>query len=145
MGRRITDVEREAIRCLLRDGQSQCAVAKRMGCSPSTVNRLSKEVGLVYSPPKPANAARRTFAKQRRLELSDVLFVKLHHMVAECETPREFRDLAVVFGILIDKRLLEEGSPTQRIEEKVTGNGAREKLARLLASVEEPNRASGDS
>ena len=141
----VSEDERLLIVEALREGKSQTAVAKEFGRSPSTVNRLSKETGVVYSAPKRANAARRSYAKAARLDLSDRMFGKLRMMVDECDEPRRFKELAVVYGILTDKRLLEEGEATNRIEEKVTGSGARQRLAGLLSSFDERGEPGGDS
>jgi len=118
----------------LSSGKSQNSVARSFGHSPSTVNRIAKEAGLEYSGPKNANSARRTYAKAARLELSDRLFEKIEGLIKLCDDPRQLRELATVFGILVDKRLLEEGKATQRLEERVIGSGARAKLAALLDS-----------
>ena len=127
--------ERRDIIAALREGHSQNSTAKSFGRSPSTVNRIAKEAGLAYSAPENANAARRAYAKEARLDLSDMLFGKLRQMVEECDDSRSFKELAIVFGILVDKRLLEEGEATHRVEERVMASGAKERLARLLASV----------
>ena len=133
--KRISRKERDCIITELCAGKSQNAVAKAVGRSPSTVCRIAKQTGVEYSAPKRANSARRTYAKSARLELSDLLFRRVEALARICETPKQIRELSTAFAILLDKRLLECGGVTERIERRVTGHEAKARIASLIASA----------
>lgn len=123
-------VDHAAILEALQTGESQNAVAKRFGCGPATVNRIAKRNGLEYSAPKKAAEARRDYAATERLSLLNKLFDKVREMVDGPLTPNGLQALTISMGILTDKRRLEDGEVTARME--VNGGDARERIARRL-------------
>lgn len=123
-------VDHAAILAGLRDGKSQNAVAREVGCGPATVNRVAKANGLEYSAPKKASEARRDYAAAERIALLNKVFAQAEEMLPTIKTPHKLQALVISLGILIDKRRLEDGDATERTE--VYGAGARERLASRL-------------
>jgi len=76
------------------------------------------------------------FVREKRLQLSDVMFRKCWELTEKCDDPSQFRNLCVSYGILTDKRLLEEGAPTQRIDINAGDSDAIERLRELLKDNE---------
>ncbi len=128
--------EREKIISALRDGKSQNAVAKTFGRGVATVSRIAQEVGLEYSAPKRANEARHEYALAERIELGNKLFRRVAEKTDDPElTSRDLKDLAVAFGVLIDKRRLEDGQSTGQTTIDIASDSwarMREKVAALL-------------
>lgn len=120
----------------LRGGESQNAVARRLGCSPGTVNRVAKLNGLECRSAKNQAAEARVgaaladYSLERRMALLNKVFDKAEAMIETAKTPHQLQALTIAVGILIDKRRLEDGDVTARTE--VNGGGARERLARSL-------------
>lgn len=136
-------VDHAAILEALQAGESQNAVARRLGCSPGLVNKVAKLNGVngqreyhsrPKSPPSPevqaAENAARGYVLERRLALLDKVFDKAEALIEQATSPHKLQALAIAVGILIDKRRLEDGDVTARTE--VNGGGARERLARSL-------------
>ena len=123
-------VDHSAILDALKSGESQNAVARRLGVGPATVNRIAKRNGLEYSPPKHAAEARRDYAFAERIQLLNKLFDKLSEMADGPLTPNGLQALSISMGILTDKRRLEDGEVTARTE--VNGGDARERIASRL-------------
>ena len=123
-------VDHSAILEALKSGESQNAVARRLGCSVGSVNRVAKLNGLEYSAPKHAAEARRDYAFVERVALLNKLFDKLSEMADGPLTPNGLQALTIAMGILTDKRRLEDGDVTARTE--VTGGDARERIASKL-------------
>jgi hypothetical protein len=120
----------------LKSGESQNAVARRLGCSVGTVNRVAKLNGLechsVQKMPLPPEAARAAadYCLERRLALLNKVFDKAEELIDVATTPNKLQALCISLGILIDKRRLEDGEVTARTE--VNGGDARERIARRL-------------
>lgn len=134
-------VDHEAILEALRDGASQNAVARRLKCSPSTVNRVAKANGLEYSAPKNTAECRRDYAQAERIELLNKGFAKAEEMLPTLKTAGWLQSWTIALGILIDKRRLEDGEATQRME--VHGDGARDRIARRLDELAARRAAKG--
>jgi len=132
-------VDHSAILEALQSGESQNSVARRLGCGPATVNRIAKRNGLEYTAPKHAAEARRDYAFAERIQLVNKLFDKLSEMVEGPLTPNGLQALSISFGILTDKRRLEDGDVTARTE--VTGGDARERIASKLDELATRRRA----
>lgn len=134
-------VDHAAILKALRDGESQNAVARRLKCSPSTVNSVAKANGLEYSAPKKAGQARKDYAAAERLDLLNQAFAKAEEMLPTLKTAGWLQSWTIALGILIDKRRLEDGEATQRME--VHGDGARARIARRLDELAARRAAKG--
>ena len=144
-------VDHAAIVEALRSGESQNAVARRLGCSPSTVNRIAKANGLEcqtewHSPakrPLPPEAARAAadYCLARRIALLNKVFDKADALIEQASSPHKLQALAIALGILIDKRRLEDGEVTARTE--VNGGDARERIARRLDELASRRAAKG--
>lgn len=128
--------ERERIVAALREGKSQTSVAREFGRSSGTINKIAKSAGREYSPPKKANEARHLYALAERIELGNRLFRRVAEKAEDPElTARDLKDLAVAFGVLLDKRRLEDGQSTgQTTIDIASDNWAkmREKVAALM-------------
>lgn len=127
--------ERSEIEAALLAGASQNSVAKRFNRSPGTVGRIARELGLTYTAPTKANAARRKCCLERRLELIGKAFDRVDELLPTCEKPSQLRELATALAILCDKVRLEEGQPTSIVSSRGDVENARERLARLAASA----------
>lgn len=120
----------------LKAGESQNAVARRLGCSVGSVNRVAKLNGLECHSAKNRAAesvvstALADYSLERRMALLNRVFDQAERMIETATTPHKLQALAIALGILIDKRRLEDGEATARTE--VNGGGARERLARSL-------------
>ena len=123
-------VDHGAILEALREGESQNAVARRLGYSTSTVNRVARLNGIEWHSPEKRPDAAATYSLERRLALLDKVFARAEALVDAASTPHQLQSLAIALGVLIDKRRLEDGDVTQRTE--VGGGGARERLAQKL-------------
>ena len=129
-------VDHAAIIAGLKAGESQNAVARRLGCSPGTVNRIAKLNGLECHSAKnqaaemTVSAALADYSLERRMALLNKVFLQAEQMVETAITPHKLQALAIAIGILIDKRRLEDGEVTARTE--VSGGAARERLASRL-------------
>ena len=129
-------VDHSAIIEALESGEPQKAIARRLGCSPGTVNRLAKLNGLEPSSTRKielsaaASAAASDYCLERRLNLLNKVFAKAEEMIDTATTPHKLQALAIAIGILTDKRRLEDGEVTARTE--VSGGDARERIASKL-------------
>ncbi len=72
---------------------------------------------------------------ERRLQLSNKAFTYLENILDEgqVDTPEKMRSWATAFGVLIDKRRLEEGQATMRVE--TLNGGAKNVLANKIAEL----------
>lgn len=111
----VTADEREKIIAALKSGKSQTAVAKECGRSPDTVGRIARSLDIVYTAPQKANDARVWFAKQERIALNAEMFARVRELMSGDIKPRDMKDLAIAYGILVEKRRLEEGESTAAI------------------------------
>lgn len=123
-------VDHAAILEALKTGESQNAVARRLGCSVGLVNKVARVNGCEYSRPKHAAEARRDYAQAERLRLLNKLFDRVSELADGPLTPNGLQALTIAAGILTDKRRLEDGDVTDRTE--VRDGGARERLAGRL-------------
>jgi IS30 family transposase len=129
-------VDHSAIVAALKAGESQNAVARRLGCGPATVNRVAKRNGLECHSPKnqaaeaEITAALADYSIERRLALLNKVFAKAEELIDTATTPHKLQALAIAIGILTDKRRLEDGEVTARTE--VSGGDARERIASRL-------------
>lgn len=103
------------------------AVGEDLGVSGRTVMRWADSQGLPLgelsrdiAKTRAATEATEGYGLARRLELSNRLFSKLGEVVETSIEPSGLKDLATAFGILTDKRRLEEGQATERTESSVT-------------------------
>lgn len=136
----VTDKERLAIIEALKSGKSQTATAKEFGRGASTVSRVARGAGLdaAYSTPKKANAARVWFAKQERIALNAELFGRLREMLSDEDlTATELKNLAIAYGILVEKRRLEEGEDTAVSTVRLSESDLHELMRRLPRWAEE--------
>lgn len=121
--KRLSAAERQSIIQGLLAGKSQGQIAREVGCSVSTVSRLAKAEGIDcnVAATKKATEVRDTFNAERRIALSDKAFRALERQLDEGGVGTHlgsisFKDWAVVYGVLTDKRRLEEGEATERHE-----------------------------
>lgn len=124
----------------LKAGETQNAVARKLGCSPGTVNRVAQLNGLEYSRPKHAAEVRRDYCQAERLRLLNRLFDKVGELLEGPLTPNGLQALTISAGILTDKRRLEDGEATSRTE--VHGDEARELVASRLDELASRRRTS---
>jgi hypothetical protein len=114
----MTPKERARLVDLLKEGKSFYYVRKKTGRSLGTVRRVAAQEGI--STPNPEcqamTIARRIYAIEERIKLSDEALDKARELLYECETPKDLQHWAVAFGILVEKRRLEVGSATSRPE-----------------------------
>lgn len=138
---RIPDALREDIAAALRRGVSVRETARRFDVAPSTVSTIAREQGVdtERARTKKAEAARLDYDCARRLELLNTLFAKATTLANAAADGRDFRDIVVAVGVLIDKRRLEDGEVTDRVD--VHNGGARERLVSRLDELAERRRA----
>lgn len=140
-------VDHEAILEALRSGESQNAVARRLGCGLATVNRIAKRNGLEshtvqkISLSPEAKAAADDYNLERRLALLNKVFNKAEELIEAATTPSRLQSLAIAVGILIDKRRLEDGEVTSRTE--INGDAVREQLTSRLDELTRRRREKG--
>lgn len=140
-------VDHAAIVQALSRGEAQKAIARRLGCSPGTVNRLAKLNGLEPGSAKNQAAMIEVenliadYTLERRVALLNKMFAKAEELVDTATTPHKLQALAIATGILTDKRRLEDGEATARTE--VNGGDARERIARRLDELAERRAAKG--
>jgi transposase-like protein len=110
--------ERNKIAAALKSGGKRNEVAREFGRSPALVSKIASEEGIEFdrSQTKKAADATREYALAERLRVSNELFEKLRAMTGEVATPGQLRELATAYGILTDKRRLEDGEVTARSE-----------------------------
>ncbi len=74
---------------------------------------------------------------ERRIELSNKGFARLEDILEDVQTPDQMRSWANAFGILVDKRRLEEGQATMRVE--TLNGGAKALLDAKIKELTERN------
>lgn len=118
-------------------------MAKLCGRGHSTVQRIAEAEGIDsgYTAPQKANAARRDYALAGRLELGNAMFDAVEEMLGKAKTPGELKDLATTFGILTDKRRLDDGEATNRTEN--VDPSRRERFRKNLDELAERRRMAG--
>lgn len=88
-------------------------VAKRLGVPHPTLHRWMNEKN---------NPAPFELVQEKRVELKDLLQAEIEAALGEMPSARieaSYRDLGTVLGILIDKKQLLEGKPTDRLDVNV--------------------------
>lgn len=131
----------------LKGGESQNAVARRLGCSVGSVNRVAKLNGLECHSVKnqaaeaAVSAALADYSIERRMALLNKVFAKAEALIDTATTPHKLQALAIALGILIDKRRLEDGEATSRAE--IYGDDVRERLTSRLDELTRRRREKG--
>ncbi len=117
---RVGPEERLRIVALLRDDKTPYAVAKETGRSRPTVCKIARDEGMELNVnlTKRAAEARRDYALAGRLELNNHLFDKLRTMSETVEQAKDFKDLVISYGVLVEKRRLDDGDVTDRTESR---------------------------
>jgi len=82
--------------------------------------------------------ARREYRPATRLEFLDECLEKARFLLPAVTTPRELLQVALAAAILIDRRRVEEGKVTDRLE--VRDSESRDRLARIMARLMSPPR-----
>ncbi len=139
--RPIEPTERAAILADLRTGKSIGYVAKKYGRGQTTVWHIADDEGILnHPPPKSAIAANRDYAKGARLALLNQGFTQAEEMLPDLTTPLELKNWTIAVAVLCDKRRLEEGLSTERLDVADAGQIHDRLLAKLedLASRQEP-------
>jgi hypothetical protein len=129
---RFTDqVRREAVERVVRlmqdDGYSQrgaCrAVGDDIGITGRTIGQWATGFGVSLLSTREdakrtvvANLVVPEYNAERRRALGDLLFSRVEAIAEMSTDPGALKDLALTYGILIDKRRLEEGKATERHE-----------------------------
>jgi len=142
---RLSDEQRAAILADLRAGGSVRAVARAHGTSAMTVSRTGRSGGVevTYQATKKASACRKDWALVERLELLNRLFAKADELLPTVVRPLHLQQLATTVGILIDKRRLEDGDATGRMEVSTPAADARERIAGRLDELAARRRTEG--
>ena len=101
-------------------------VAAENDVTPRTVRKWIKDSGLIIGDGKDIPSAFKDFNTQQRQETGNALAELVTKTVAKWTRdldrfdfyppPREMKDLAIMFGVLTDKRRLEDGEVTDRTE-----------------------------
>ncbi len=95
-------------------------VAAELGVTGRTVRKWIVKAGLKL--PKNQSQGFKDFNEQRRAEVGNRMVAILERRLTQLEVSgekisgRELKDLAVMFGVLTDKRRLEDGLATDRTE-----------------------------
>ena len=120
----ITPEERATAISLLEQGLSCGAVATAIGRDSRRISDIARLAGIdtVESARERRLAAAADFNLARRLELGNKIAARLAELV-ESEgplLPKDLRDVAVTFGVLTDKRRLEDGESTSNVNQHTT-------------------------
>lgn len=113
--RPVSPKEREQIIEALKTGESQNAVAKRFKRSPGTINNIAREAGLVYTAPKNANEARRSYAREGRIRLIEKALNHAETILEDGQvTAKTLYTWSMALAVLLDKRRQEDNDTTRR-------------------------------
>jgi hypothetical protein len=148
----LSPAERSAQRVMELDPQNAADLALRLAANPETAANLRKAAEAAGLPPRFVAALvqrlERTPQLTRRVEalsnqtLIGVLDAKLEKVLAYLDdtvlTASSARDLAIIFGVLLDKRQLLKGEPTQ-----IVSHQERRALEDLLPAVVDEARRRG--
>lgn len=106
----IPDDERERIIAELRAGRSRNEIAREFGRSPDTIGRIARDIGhdFVRTATKKATEAAKQYGQAERLALANKALAKAEAMLDVVTAPREFKDWAVGYGVVMDKRRQED-------------------------------------
>ena len=120
----ISPEDRATAISLLEQGESCGAIAKVIGRDPRLVADIAHQEGIdtVTSARERAVRARIDFNTARRLELGNKIAARLAELVDSGYPliPKDLRDVAVTFGVLTDKRRLEDGESTANVNQHTT-------------------------
>lgn len=120
-------------------GEKQASVALRLGVSKDCIYRLAKEFEIPsYESRGQISAARRDYFKQNRIDLCNKGFDKLEDMLPIIQEPQKMYQWSLAFGILTDKRLLEDGKSAGETE--TDSDSALNELTSKLDEIEEKRR-----
>lgn len=103
---------------LLRDGRSVGWTARAMGVAASSVSLIAKEAGIPLDATRTQRIVRlaREFNVARRLELINRAAEAAERLLETDLTPSQLRDVVISLAVLTDKRRLDTGEATERIE-----------------------------
>lgn len=117
------------------------AVGDDLGVTGRTVKLWAVDLGMplgVISQEDDKTAKAREalveYGHERRRQLSDLLFGRIEDVALTTSDPGALKDLATTYGILVDKRRLEEGKATERTE-TVDQRSAVERAKQKLTSI----------
>lgn len=145
----------EAIRLMDKDGYNQAQALREVTPALGIGNRALYNWAAVRGMPLPnpglhqtahMTEAIKTYAKEHRLDLGNRLIDIVEEAVSRMEAAmtedeeyvpeiRELREMAITFGILTDKRRLEDGDATTRTE--VSTESVRLEIAAKLEQLEQ--------
>ncbi len=110
--------ERREIADAVRAGGRRNEIARKFGRSPGAVSKIAAACGVEFDRVQTEKATRaaKDYALAGRLELGNAMFDAVGEMLGSAKTPQELKDLATTFGILTDKRRLDDGEATNRTE-----------------------------
>jgi len=131
MAKRITKNEEMAIVEAIEKGSSISKVSREFNRGKASISRILKKnnIKMERSKTKKATEARKSYAKESRLDILSDLFEVIKRKLQGVEnTAKDVFDLSKSLGIAIDKARLEEGEPTEitKGEMKNTNNNYHE-------------------
>lgn len=141
----VTPDEEEDIVRMVQEGKSYIQIAQEIGRATQTVANVVKRRGILpfRPPPEAAHAARSDYAKERRIDLLNKAFAKAEEILDNyVYTPIQLQQWASAFGILVEKRRLEDGDATER-SEVIDTSQAREQLRSKLTRLAQRRGAAG--
>ncbi|MGP5689762.1 helix-turn-helix domain-containing protein [Glutamicibacter ardleyensis] len=112
MAKALSEADRKRIRALHGEGLSRNGIAREIGCSPGTVSNVCKEFDLSFDRSNTENATRAKVIDNKAVRAaiaSDTLAATqglasiIQGRINRGLEDESFRDLATVFGILVDK------------------------------------------
>lgn len=117
---RISDAKQREVVALLRSGLSSNQAARTAGISQPSASRIARANGISLNQirTEKAREALLDFDVTERLKLSNEMLAKARAMLASIDKPSELQSLAMTLAILTDKRRLEEGQVTDRLEHR---------------------------
>lgn len=121
MARKIPEETKMAIVETLKEGElTRREIANKFGVSYNTVARIAHgfQGEIDRSRTKKAAEAKKRWGKKRRLELIAAFLDKIEELLKHDPTSKDIKDLSTSLGILIDKARLEEGEPTEIMQNK---------------------------
>lgn len=112
MAKPLSETDRQRIKALHAEGLSRNGIAREVGCSAGTVSNVCKEFGLSFDRSITENATRAKVIDNKAVRAaiaSDTLAATqdltrvIQQRIEGGLGDESFRDLATVFGILVDK------------------------------------------
>lgn len=106
----LTDDERQRIIVAMREGKSRNEIAREFGRSGYSITAIAKEINHDFNQlaTKKAVAAAQDYDAAARLELNNKAMKKAAELLDTVVGPRDFKDWAIGYGVVLDKRRLEE-------------------------------------